>query len=316
MPVLVPLLERTSATYGTTGIAAVLLVVLGVALLVTGRFGIAAPAFLLVFMTPVSLFYGYLTVAGSLSMRKLTDKPFRLVSGLDGAVIAGSRVSIPLDGRWLILRLPTPLRAHLAAQRRLWMLGPFVMLPGVVVPRRCVFRDAPVKGSKPLDAASVSPARMLALQRRLMAFYYFLSVGIVLIAAAFSAWVSVDFPQRDSILVPSMWILAIICVLGAIGLIVTALVLLRPLPEQVWTELSVVSGPASVTLFGMATVKGRTVLPDGRAVTVHISGSDPALAANVAATGRLWALGVPVAGKAAKAGVPGYPVFGPVRFGK
>lgn len=316
MPLLVPLLDRLTVTYGTTGFASGLLVALGVFLAFSGRYGVAVPAFLLFFMAAVSLYSGSVVLAGSSPMRKLTGKPFRLVSGLDGALVAGSRVSVPLDGRWLVVRLPAPLRAQLAAQRRLWVLGPFFVLPGVIVPRRGKIRDAPVKGSAPLTAEPVSPGRMLTLQRRLLASYYLLGAWTTLVAAAFSVWVSVDLPDRDSVLVPNTRVLAVLCVLATIGLVITALVVARPSPEPRWTELAVVSGPASVNLFGMVTVKGRTVLPDGREVTVRAGGSDPSLAAGIAATGRLWVLGVPVAGKTAKAGVPGHAVFGPVKFGR
>ncbi|MEU8415437.1 hypothetical protein AB0C24_21840 [Amycolatopsis japonica] len=316
MPVLTPLLDRLTLTAGTTSFASGLLVVLGVFLAVTGRFGIAAPAFLLCFMTPVSLYFGYLVLAGSSPMRKLTGKPFRLVSGLDGVVVAGSRVSVPLDGRWLVFRLPAPLRAQLAAQRRLWVLGPFFVLPGVIGPRRGAFRDAPVRGSVPLAAEPVTPGRLVTLQGRLLGSYYLLGAGITLVAAAFSLWVAFDYPDRDSLLVPNTRVLAALCVLATIGLGIAAIVVARPSPEPRWTELAVVSGPASVNLFGMVTLKGRTVLPDGREVTVQAGGSDPSLAANIAATGRLWVLGVPSAGKTAKAGVPGCAVFGPVRFGQ
>ncbi|UMP02676.1 hypothetical protein [Amycolatopsis sp. EV170708-02-1] len=316
MPVLAPLLDRNTVTTGTMVVATGLLVVLGAVLAVTGGHGIAAPSALLVFMTPASIVFGYSALAGSSSMRKLTDKPFRLVNGLDGAVVAGSRVSVPLDGRWLVVRLPAPLRAQLAAQRRLWVLGPFVVLPGVVIPRRGALRDAPVKGSAPFAAEPVSPARMLAEQRRLLSAYYFLSVVMLLVMSAFAFWTAADYPRRDGVVVEYTPLLGSACAAGALGLAVVALVLLRKLPEPRWTELAVVSGPASINLFGMVTVKGRTVLPDGREVTVQAGGSDPSLAANIAATGRLWVLGVPSAGKVAKAGVPGHAVFGQVKFGR
>ncbi|UUV28335.1 hypothetical protein NQK81_26420 [Amycolatopsis roodepoortensis] len=316
MPVLTPLLDRNTVTAGTMAVATGLLVALGVVLAVSGGHGIAVPLALLVFMTPSSLFFGYSALAGSSSMRKLTGKPFRLVSGLDDAVVAGARVSVPLDGRWLVVRLPIPLRTQLAAQRRLWVLGPFVMLPGVVVPRRGAFRDAPVKGSVPFAFEPVSPGRMLATQRRLLSAYYLISVVMLLVMSAFAFWTSADYPKRDSVVVRYSGYFGYGCAAGALGLAVVALVLLRKLPEPRWTELAVVSGPASISFFGMVTVKGRTVLPDGREVTVTAGGSDPSLAANIAATGRLWVLGVPAAGKTAKAGVPGHAVFGPVRFGR
>ncbi|MFD6065592.1 MULTISPECIES: hypothetical protein [Amycolatopsis] len=316
LPVLVPLLDRNTATTGTMAIATGLTAALGVVLAVSGGHGIAAPLALLVFMTPSSVYFGYSALAGSSSMRKLTDKPFRLVNGLDDAVVAGARVSVPLDGRWLVVRLPIPLRTQLAAQRRLWVLGPFVMLPGVIVPRRGAFRDAPVKGSVPFAFEPVSPGRILATQRRLLSTYYFISVVILFVASAFGFWTSADYPRRDGILVEATWISGYGFAVGAVGLAIVAVVLLRKLPEPRWTELAVVSGPASVNFFGMVTVTGRTVLPDGREVTVTAGGSDQSLAANIAATGRLWVLGVPAAGRTAKAGVPGHAVFGPVRFGR
>ncbi|MFJ8914518.1 hypothetical protein [Amycolatopsis sp. NPDC102389] len=316
MPVLRPLLDRNTATTGTMTIATGLAVVLGVVLAISGGHGIAVPTALLVFMTPSSLYLGYSSLAGSSPMRKLTDKPFRLVSGLDGALVAGSRVSVPLDGRWLVVRFPVPLRTQLAAQRRLWVLGRFVVLPGVVVPRRGAFRDNPVKGSVPFAAEPVSPGRILAAQRRLLSAYYFLAAVMLLVASAFAFWTAVDYPRWDGVMVKFLSFVGYGFAVGAVGLAVVAVVLLRKLPEPRWTELAVVSGPASVNFFGMVTVKGRTVLPDGREVTVQAGGSDPSLAANIAATGRLWVLGVPAAGKTAKAGVPGHAVFGPVRFGR
>ncbi|MEU3764347.1 hypothetical protein AB0E55_04745 [Amycolatopsis keratiniphila] len=316
MPVLTALLDRNTVTTGTTAVATGLLVVLGAVLAVSGGYGVAVPSALLVLMTPASLIFGSSALAGSSSMRKLTGKPFRLVSGLDGALVAGSRVSVPLDGRWLVLRLPAPLRTQLAAQRRLWVLGRFVVLPGVVVPRRGAFRDKPVKGSVPFAFEPVSPGRMLATQRRLLSAYYFLGAVISLAASAFGFWVEADLPQRDSAVVKTAGFFSYGFAVGAVGLAIVAVVLLRKLPEPRWTELAVVSGPASVNLFGMVTCKGRTVLPGGREVTVTAGGSDPSLAANIAATGRLWVLGEPAAGKTARAGVPGYAVFGPVRFGR
>jgi len=315
-PVLVALLDRLTVTYGTLVFTAGMIVALGVFLAFSGRYGVAVPAFLVCFMTPVSLYFGYVLLAGCSPMRKLTGKPFRLVSGLDGAVVAGSRVSVPFDDRWLVVRLPAPLRAQLAAQRRIWVLGPFFLLPGVIVPRRGVFRDAPVKGSTPLTPQPVSSGRMLTLQRRLLASYYLLAAGIALVAAAFSLWIVIDFPDRRSALVLDARLLAALCLLATIGLVITAVVMTRPSPEPRWTELAVISGPASVNLFGMVTMKGRTVLPDGREVVVRAGGSDLSLAANIAATGRLWVLGVPMAGRTAKAGVPGHAVFGPVKFGR
>ncbi|GAB3705034.1 hypothetical protein GCM10027598_05750 [Amycolatopsis oliviviridis] len=316
MPVLAPLLDRLIVTYGTMLFTAGMIVVLGVYLAFSGRYGVAVPAFLISFMTPVAVYFGYVLLVGCSPMRKLTRKPFRLVSGLDDAVIAGAWVSVPLDGRWFVVRLPAPLRAQLAAQRRLWVLGPFFLLPGVIVPRNGKFRDAPVKGSVPLTTQPVSPGRMLTLQRRLLASYYLLTAGIALVAAAFSIWVAIDFPDRHSVLVPDAQVLAALCLVATIGLVITAVVMTKPSPEPTWTELAVISGPASVNLVGMVTMQGRTVLPDGREVTVRAGGSDLSLAANIAATGRLWVLGVPMAGKTAKAGVPGHAVFGPVKFGR
>ncbi|ONF65169.1 hypothetical protein [Amycolatopsis keratiniphila] len=316
MPVLTALLDRSTLTAGTITVATGLLVVLGAVLAVSGGYGIAVPSALLVLMTPSALYFGYSALAGSSSMRKLTGKPFRLVSGLDGALVAGSRVSVPLDGRWLVMRLPVPLLAQLAARRRLWVLGRFFVLPGVVVPRRGAVRDKPVKGSVPFAFEPVSPGRMLATQRRLLSAYYFIGVVMLLVASAFGFWTSADYPRRDSVVVRSASVFGYGCAVGAVGLAIVAVVLLRKLPEPRWTELAVVSGPASVNLFGMVTCKGRTVLPGGREVTVTAGGSDPSLAANIAATGRLWVLGEPAAGKTAQAGVPGYAVFGPVRFGR
>ena len=56
------------------------------------------------------------------------------------------------------------------------------------------------------------------------------------------------------------------------------------------------------------------MLADGRVVPFRLPKADPSMAANIAATGRLWIAGVPAPG-AAKTGVPGYPVLGTVWLG-
>lgn len=316
LPAFVPLLDRSAATMGTAALAAIMLVVVGVVLLILGRHGVAVPLFLVVFMTPVSLYFGFLVLAGLLPLRKLAEQPFRQVNDRSGVLVAGSRVSIPLDGRWLVVRLPASLRAQLSAQRRLWVLGKFVLLPGLVVARNGVFRPAPATGSAPLDAEPVSAERLLSLHRRTMAHQYLVAAGLGLVAALFGVWAMADFPEPDSVIVLGAMVIAVLGALSVPGLVIAALMLLRPLPPKEWTELPVISGPADVNMLGMVTVRGKVMLPDGREVTLRAGGSDHALAANIAATGRLWVLGVPVAGKAALAGVPGHAVFGPVRFGR
>jgi hypothetical protein len=61
-------------------------------------------------------------------------------------------------------------------------------------------------------------------------------------------------------------------------------------------------------------LSGLTMLADGRVVPFRLPKADPSMAANIAATGRLWVAGVPTPG-VAKAGVPGYPVLGTVWLG-
>jgi hypothetical protein len=84
-----------------------------------------------------------------------------------------------------------------------------------------------------------------------------------------------------------------------------------------WTELSIVLDEGiRTTASPLASTSGRTLLPDGREVTVKLQKVNVNLLANVRDTGRLWVLGTPEAGRPAKIGLPGYPLLGTAKLGK
>ncbi|MDT8910327.1 hypothetical protein [Amycolatopsis sp. PS_44_ISF1] len=103
--------------------------------------------------------------------------------------------------------------------------------------------------------------------------------------------------------------------LSAIPIVGSAILLRRPSAHGTWTELEVVlDGPVHVR-GAKARFRGRTALPDGRAVEVRGRRVTLAVAANVAATGQLWLAGPPRPGKPTAVGLPGHAVYGSVRLG-
>jgi hypothetical protein len=84
-----------------------------------------------------------------------------------------------------------------------------------------------------------------------------------------------------------------------------------------WTELWIVLDEGiRTTASTLASTSGRTLLPDGREVTVRLQKVNVNLLANVRDTGRLWVLGTPKAGYPARIGLPGYPLLGTAKLGK
>lgn len=58
----------------------------------------------------------------------------------------------------------------------------------------------------------------------------------------------------------------------------------------------------------------RLSLPDEMSLPVRVKHAPVELVANVSATGTLWVIGTPAAGKLTAVGVPGYPIAAPARF--
>ncbi|MEQ0561429.1 hypothetical protein ABJI51_26500 [Amycolatopsis sp. NEAU-NG30] len=283
--------------------------------------------------TGVALSVGTIALAGSAEAwwlyrayvrvpeTRLKREAFRLVDiAADGLVAAGRTVGVRLpDGRWLHVRLGEAYRLLLAGHRRIWLLGRgakvFAGFPGLVRVRRARIHDAPPAGAAPLPApaGSASPRLdpVLAAHRRQIARELRRTSAFLLVLAAFAIWVRHDFPPTGWV----AWTFAAGALLGALATAARALAHTRPLPADHWTELRAVpDGPVRMGRRGSARLSGLTMLADGTVVGFRLPKADPSMAANIAATGRLWIAGVPRRG-AATTGLPGYPVLGTVWLG-
>ncbi|WP_410667255.1 hypothetical protein [Amycolatopsis sp. cmx-4-68] len=302
-------------------------VLLGVSQFFTGT-GIALPVFLVVMFGFFGVYAIYQERA-RVPESRLKREPFRRVDiAPDGLVAAGRTVGVRLpDGRWVRLRLGESFRLLLAGDRRVWLLGSgpkvFVGFPGVVAVRRARVHDEP-----PADAVVVPPAAwrsgsprldpVLTAHRRRIAASLGAGAAFMLALAAASTWVRLDFPADDHgsrLVVVAFTGCTVLALLGALVITLRAVTYRRPLPADHWTELrAVLDGPVRMSRHGAARLSGLTMLADGTVTGFRMSKADPSMAANIAATGRLWIAGVPRPG-AAKAGVPGYPVLGTVWLG-
>ncbi|GAB3139147.1 hypothetical protein [Amycolatopsis sp. NPDC004378] len=252
---------------------------------------------------------------------RLKREPFRQVDiAADGLVAAGRVVGVRLpDGRWLRVRLDEAYRLLLAGHRRVWLLGRgpkvFVGFSGLVRIRRARIFDAPPPGAVavPPLAGSASPRLdpVLAAHRRRIARELRVGAAFLLALAGFALWVRVDFPAVKWAALAA----TAVALLSALVAATRSWAHSRPLPADHWTELrAVLDGPVRMGRRGAARLSGLTMLADGTVVGFRLPKADPSMAANIAATGRLWIAGVPRPG-AAKTGVPGYPVLGTVWLG-
>ncbi|WP_329053272.1 hypothetical protein OG738_10730 [Amycolatopsis sp. NBC_01488] len=325
LPIFGEYLDRIGRSIANQRLRAWPFVLLGVTQFFTGT-GIALPVSFVAlfgFFGVYALYQGYERVPE----KRLRREPFRRVDiAADGLVAAGRTVGVRLpDGRWLRIRLGEPYRLLLAGHRRVWLLGQgpkvFVGFPGVVTVRRARVHDGPPAGAVPVQpvAWSVSPRLdpVLAAHRRRIAREPLTGAAFLLVLAGFSTWVRFDFPAGDgaaAFVVPVFTGLAVAGLLGAVVAVALSVTSRRPLPDH-WTELrAVLDGPVRMSGHGAARLSGLTMLADGTVIAFRLPKAEPSMAANIAATGRLWIAGVPRPG-AAMTGVPGYPVLGTVWLG-
>ncbi|MCR6486308.1 hypothetical protein M8542_26120 [Amycolatopsis sp. OK19-0408] len=253
---------------------------------------------------------------------RLKREAFRQVDITDGGLVAAGRtVGIRLpDGRWLRVRLDEAYRLLLAGHRRVWLLGRgpkvFVGFSGVVRVRRARIFDAPPAGaaavSAPVWSGSPRLDPVLTAHRRQLARELRATAAVLLVLAGFALWALLDFPAVGWL----AWPFAAGVLLNALAAALRSFAHARPLPAEHWTELrAVLDGPVRMSRRGgAARLSGLTMLADGTVVGFRLPKADPSMAANIAATGRLWIVGVPRPGSV-KTGVPGYPVLGTVRLG-
>jgi hypothetical protein len=326
LPIFGEYLDRIGRTITNQRLAGWPFVLLGVSQFFTGT-GVAIPVFLIVLFGFFQVFWLYRGRVWVPEKRLKRERFRRVDVAADGLVAAGRTVGVRLpDGRWLRIRLDEAFRLLLAGDRRVWLLGSgpkvFVGFPGVVRVRRARIHDAPPARAVavPPTAWSASPRLdpVLVAHRRRHARELGEATAFLLALAGFATWVRLDFPAGDGatgFVVPAFTAVAVFALVAAIAVATRSVVYLGPQPADHWTELRAVpDGPVRLSPHGSARVSGLTMLADGRVVPFRIHDGDPSMAANVAATGRLWIAGVPRPGRSA-AGVPGYPVLGTVRLG-
>ncbi|SEP49406.1 hypothetical protein [Amycolatopsis saalfeldensis] len=210
---------------------------------------------------------------------------------------------------------PNRMRAGCRVHRRKQDRGAPVRRP--LAPDQAPQRDAaPVRRAAPVEPTSPRLDPVLAAHRwdaaRTLVWFAVASVVVF----GWAVWSGPDFAHgRPLAVIP-----AAIALVG-LGLILLRFVfftflMFRPVPHDTWTELGVVlDGPVRVNGRGVARLRGRTTLPDGRPITFRGAWVPVSVAANVAATGQLWTAGLPRPGKSAAVVLPGHAVFGTVRFG-
>jgi hypothetical protein len=332
MPVLRTVLDEGRKRWQNQAMVTALLLLLGL-LSFFLHIGIAVPVFFVVLALPfltVMAWIGLMYARG----RKLLGFFFRpLHPASEDILVSGAKVSLPLDDEkteWLVVRLPNPIRLQLAGQRRVWVLGPnrhghvFAQLPGRVTLYPARLRPAPLAGSEPLPPVRREPTTpnedpVLKAHMRYLGLQAGLVAGFYLVLAGFVFWVLADFPAQPAYRYVAIAVAApLLAVVLVVAAVVTWWLNFRNgwRLDGTWTELRIVTdGRVQVSPNMLAKLSGRTVLPDGREVTFRLSYVEPSLAGNVSVSKQLWIAGVPRAGKTARAAVPGYPVFGSVRFG-
>jgi hypothetical protein len=269
-------------------------------------------------------------------LHRLGNMPFREVRPADGELlVSGVKVSfrLPGDGRWVVTKLSEAERLLLAGVRRVWTLGPdpsgrvFVALSGSVTGRMGRIRPEPVPGSTVLpnqDRQPAPPREDVVLRAALRRLQRRMVLGLVFFFALIGSlvWIFAADPFSDDSASASGLVggvaggTAVVAVFVFWVAVVTAGIA-RAVRAPNWTELWIVLDEGiRTTASTLAGTSGRTLLPDGREVTVKLQKVNVNLLANVRDTGRLWVLGTPEAGRPARIGLPGYPLLGTAKLGK
>nr|WP_225957592.1 hypothetical protein [Amycolatopsis lexingtonensis] len=317
LPIFGEYLDRIGRSTADQRLLSWVFLAFGVAQFFTGA-GVALPVGTLALAGSVEAWWLYRAHA-RVPETRLKREAFRQVD-VTALVAAGRTVGVRLpDGRWLHVRLDEAHRLLLAGHRRVWLLGKgpkvFVGFSGLVRVRRARVHETPPPGAAavPVPAGSGSPRLdpVLTAHRRQLARELRTTAAFLLVLAGFALWVRLDFPVMG-------WIAGAFATGALLGALATGLRSIahgRPLPADHWTELrAVLDGPVRMGRRGTARLSGLTMLADGTVIAFRLPKADPSMAANIAATGRLWIAGVPRPG-AARTGLPGYPVLGTVWLG-
>jgi hypothetical protein len=264
-------------------------------------------------------------------MVELATWPFTEVTAApDGMRVDGSRLSLRLpDGRWLVFRTAEPNRLLIAGLRRVWLLGPdprgrvCVLVPSGVRLHRARLSDAPASGSTPLEPVVREPQRpaddqVLASTLRTASRRVLITAGVFALIAATALWAGIDSAVRTHFrsagLITAGFVLAFGMLLITGQLLVIWARQRKSLPADAgWFELRVnLSAPFVTSAAGITVLTGYATLPDNSVHSFRTAKMDAALAANIAVTGQLWAIGPFRRGKPIPVGLPGYPLMGQV----
>ncbi|RSN37024.1 hypothetical protein DMC61_02840 [Amycolatopsis sp. WAC 04169] len=308
------------------------LAVLGVpAAYLSGRLGVVPVAVFVALAVPAVCWGLRRSIPWKAFAELAREAPFRELSlPPEGLFADGTKVHFRLpdaDAAWAETRLPKAARLQLQAQRRVWLLGPdkkgrrFLQLPGVLWPHRMkVVPDVPGGAVRqgPVEQRVVPPEEdrvLIAHRQRIVRWIRALFAAAVLVfialAVAQVAAVVEDVTRVGS----GIAVLTIHSIVFLVWGTEAVKGMLRPLPRGKWTELvAVPHRPPQIGGTGLATLACRVQWPNGWWSDLFLSKVDPALAADIFVTQRIWILGEPFRGATTFAGVPGHAVLGRVRF--
>ena len=250
----------------------------------------------------------------------------------DGMRVTGTRVSLRLpDERWLVFRTTEPNRLLIAGLRRVWLLGPdargrvCVLVPSGIRLHRARLSDAPASGSTLVEPAVREPLRpgddpVLASTLRTAGRRLLITAGVFALIAATALWAGIDSAVRTHFrstgLITAGFVLAFAMLFLAGQVLLVWSKQRNFLPANAgWFELRVsLAAPFVTNASGVSVLTGYATLPDNSVHTFRTARIDAALAANIAMTGQLWAIGPFQRGKPIPIGLPGYPLIGQVNL--
>ncbi|WP_370945998.1 hypothetical protein AB5J62_44070 [Amycolatopsis sp. cg5] len=255
---------------------------------------------------------------------RLRSEHFRAFELAEGSVLAaGAKVSIRLpDGGWAVFRTFTCNRLLIAGLRKAWVVGPdkqgklVVVVPGMATGWLAKVAREPAPGSTPLfrSPEPTSP-REDPVVRAYWLYTQMLTALLMVAYVAVVVWMTaLSLTLAWPLSLPPL-VLTVVVVVTIVVAFVKTLLWGRSTYAEQWTELAAtLDGPIKHSGTAVASAAGQVQLPDGRVVRVKFARTNLNLLANIEATGRMWVFGEPRPGKAARIGLPGYPLLGNVKL--